>query len=154
MKDLTAVPLRAPKRGGRSVTILVARDLLNANIEDDPIMAKQLVDDIIKRDEYGYNKYGQNLETNDGRPTIWDLYQELLDGVQYTRKLIEEGNLPGEMVNVYPTLLELLRIVRLAINNMEGMEDALDWKKPEGPDVGNSIVDTNDAEGDSVALLP
>ena len=117
-------------------------------------MAKQLVDDIIKRDEYGYNKYGQNLETNDGRPTIWDLYQELLDGVQYTRKLIEEGNLPGEMVNVYPTLLELLRIVRLAINNMEGMEDALDWKKPEGPDVGNSIVDTNDAEGDSVALLP
>ena len=154
MEDLTAVALRPPKRGGRSVTILVARDVLNANIDDDPTMAKQLVDDIIKRDEYGYDKYGQNLETFDGRPTIWDLYQELLDGVQYTRKLIEEGNLPGEMVNVYPTLLELLRIVRLAINNMEGMEDALDWKKPKGPDTGDSIVDADGTEGNSVTLLP
>ncbi|MHC4302614.1 MAG: hypothetical protein ACYS7Y_35590, partial [Planctomycetota bacterium] len=107
MEDLTATPLRAPKRGGRSVTILVARDLLNLLVEDDPSMAHQLVEDISKRDEYGYDKYGQNLETHDGRPTIWDLYQELLDGDQYARKLIEEGNMPQEMACVYPTLLEL-----------------------------------------------
>jgi hypothetical protein len=154
MEDLTATPLRAPKRGGRSVTILVARDLLNLLVEDDPSMAHQLVEDISKRDEYGYDKYGQNLETHDGRPTIWDLYQELLDGDQYARKLIEEGNMPQEMACVYPTLLELTRIVRTAINNMEGREDALDWSKSEGRDDADSIIDTDEAKGNSVTLLP
>jgi hypothetical protein len=154
MEDLTATPLRAPKRGGRSVTILVARDLLNLLVEDDPSMAHQLVEDISKRDEYGYDKYGQNLETHDGRPTIWDLYQELLDGDQYARKLIEEGNMPQEMACVYPTLLELTRIVRTAINNMEGREDAFDWSKPEGRDDADSIIDTDEAKGNSVTLLP
>lgn len=154
MKDLAAVPLRAPKRGGRSVTILVARDILNLLIEDDPTMAHRLVEDISKRDDYGYEKYNQNLEAHDGRPTIWDLYQELLDGVQYTRKLIEEGGLPGEMACVYPTLLELTRIVRTAINNMEGYEDALDWEKPEKPDAGDARIVTDGTEGDSIPLLP
>jgi hypothetical protein len=154
MKDLTAVPLRAPKRGGRSVTILVARDLLNAFIEEDPNIAHQLVEDISKRDEFGYKKYGQNLETHDGRPTIWDLYQELLDGVQYARKQLEEGRMPEEMACVYPTLIELVRITRTAINNWEGFEDALDWKKPEAPDAGDACLVTDDAEVDSVTLLP
>jgi hypothetical protein len=159
MENLIATPLRAPGRGGRSVTILVARDLLNMNIEDDPHMARQLVEDIIKRDEYGYAKYGQNLETHDGRPTIMDVYQELLDGVQYMRKLIEEGNLPGgEMAHVYPSLLELVRIVRSAINNLEGMEDALDWQKPQGqepqgPDAGNSIVNAHGSQEHCVNIL-
>jgi hypothetical protein len=153
MKNLTAVPLRAPKRGGRSVTILVARDILNLLIEDDPSMAHQLVEDIVKRDEYGYSKYGQNLEIMDGRPTIWDLYQELLDGDQYARKLIEEGSMPQEMACVYPTLLELTRIVRTAINNMEGFEDALDWKKPEKPDSGDASIVTDGTEGDSITIL-
>jgi hypothetical protein len=155
MKDLTAVPLRAPKRGGRSVTILVARDILNLLMEEDPSMAHQLVEDVAKRDEYGYDKYHQNLETHDGRPTIWDLYQELLDGDQYARKLIEEGNMPSEMACVYPTLLELTRIVRNAINNMEGYEDALDWKKPETADVGHIVSDgTDGTDEDSISLLP
>lgn len=134
MKDLSAVPLRAPVRGGRSVTILVARDILNA-YEDNPTLAKQIVEDIVKRDEYGFEKYGQNLETHDGRPTIWDLYQELLDGVQYTRKLIEEGDCPLSMAKVYPSLLELTRITRAAILDDEGRKSALEWSKPdEGAD--------------------
>jgi hypothetical protein len=70
------------------------------------------------------------------------------------RKLIEEGNLPGgEMANVYPSLLELVRIVRSAINNLEGMEDALDWQKPQGPDAGNSIVDAHGSQEHRVNIL-
>lgn len=130
MEDLSAVPLRAPTRGGRSVTILVANDILGA-FEDSPELAKTVVNDIVQRDEYGYKKYGQNLETHDGRPTIWDLYQELLDGVQYMRKLIEEGEMPTSMANVYPTLLELTKITRRAIINQDGAEEATNWSKPD-----------------------
>lgn len=128
MEDLTAVPLRAPNRGGRSVTVLVVADIMNSE-EEDLELARVIANDFVKRDEYGYEKYGQNLETHDGRPTIWDLYQELLDACQYQRKLIEEGEMPVEMAPVYPTLLYLTRMTRKAIINKEGEAEALTWRK-------------------------
>jgi len=125
-ENLSATPLRAPKRGGRSITILVARDVLNRFEEDLPL-AKQLVNDFAMRDDYGYDKYYQNLESNDGRPTIWDFYQEMLDGCQYMRKLIEEGKMPARMASVYPTLLEIVKITRVSIDNEQEGKGALDW---------------------------
>ena len=122
MSDLAATPLRAPGRGGRSVTILVAADVVN-RFKDDPEMSRILVNDFVARDKYGYDKYGQNLETHDGRPTIWDLYQELLDGCQYNRKLIEEDAVPPGMDGVYWSLLELTLITRKAIIEMEGKKN-------------------------------
>jgi len=119
MSDMAATPLRAPGRGGRSITILVVSDVVNRFV-DDPAIARVLVNDFVARDKYGYDKYDQNLETHDGRPTVWDLYQELLDGCQYNRKGIEEDSLPPGMEGVYPALLELTRITRRAIMDSEG----------------------------------
>jgi len=133
MEDLVATPLRAPGRGGRSITILVAADVLNGE-EEDMELARILVNDFVQRDAYGYDKYGQNLETNDGRPTIFDLYQELLDGCQYARKMIEEGKLLAGMENVYPTLMALTRITRKAILAVTESEEALIWEKPDDSD--------------------
>lgn len=111
MENLSATPLRAPTRGGRSVTILVVADVLN--MYEDVKLSRIIVNDFVARDEYGYNKYDQNLETNDGRPTPWDLYQELLDACQYARKDIEEGGTVG--VLVYDTLMNATRAARKGI---------------------------------------
>jgi hypothetical protein len=149
MSDLTATPLRAPGRGGRSVTILVASDVLN-RFDDDPAIARVLVNDFVARDEYGYDKYGQNLETHDGRPTVWDLYQELLDACQYSRKQLEEGSLLAGMESVYPTLLELTRITRIAIINAEGEKSAMEWEKPSEKENHGDLkcLRLDDTEGD------
>lgn len=46
--------------------------------------------DIRERDAMGTRKYGQRLTPGDGRRTLVDLYQELLDAVVYARKLLAE----------------------------------------------------------------
>jgi hypothetical protein len=97
-----------PKRGGRSCTILVVADLMKTNhpSRDDVIR------DLIARDELGFKRYGQNLETDDGRDTLADWYQELLDACQYGRKYLEEK--PHKLLakSVYEQTLMLT--VRLA----------------------------------------
>ncbi len=134
-ENLSATPLRAPGRGGRSVTILVVADVLN-NEKEDMELARIIVNDFVARDLYGFEKYGQNLETNDGRPTVWDIYQELLDACQYSKKLIEEGDLLYGMENVYPTLMALTRITRKAILKSE---EAINWSKPNDSDKKGNV---------------
>ena len=132
MENLAATPLRAPKRGGRSITIMVVADVLNME-QEDLELAKYIVNDFVSRDEMGFNKYGQNLETNDGRPTVWDLYQELLDACQYAKKLIIEQDVPSGMDHVYYSLMTLVRDTRKAIHNAYEREDAMEWgKKDDG----------------------
>lgn len=111
--DVAATPQPAPSRGGRSITILVVADLVGGGLEAHP-SRDQVIRDLVSRDEMGFKKYGQNLETYDGRDTLADAYQESLDLVQYLRKHIEEGN-DGEYVRcVY---LGALRTV-LALRSM------------------------------------
>lgn len=49
-----------------------------------------VIADIRGRDAGGTVKYGQRLTVGDGRRSLVDLYQELLDAVVYVRKEIEE----------------------------------------------------------------
>jgi hypothetical protein len=61
------------------------------------------------RREFGINKYSQPLQFNDGRDSIIDLFQELLDAVVYAKKALKEGKLSKELylsilntaINVY-----------------------------------------------------
>lgn len=78
-----------PQRGGRSITVLVVEDVLKVNSVDDNVGG--FLRDLIARDAAGFKKYGQNLETHDGRDSLLDAYQEALDLVQYLRKALEEG---------------------------------------------------------------
>jgi len=84
-----ATPQPAPVRGGRSCTILVVADLMTFDGIATEVRDAVIVD-LIARDEMGFNKYGQNLEVGDGRDTLIDWYQEMLDAAQYGRKFLEE----------------------------------------------------------------
>lgn len=105
-----------PKRGGRSVTILVVRDVLDLYHDVDPETSVGICSDLADRDAMGFAKYQQNLETFDGRPTRVDLYQEVLDACQYCRKLIEENRIKScdtmRDEEIYKTLLDVLFMVK------------------------------------------
>jgi hypothetical protein len=47
--------------------------------------------DIEKRVQMGAEKYGKRLNSHNGRSALVDLYQELLDGVNYAYQLKLEG---------------------------------------------------------------
>ena len=106
-----------PRRGGRSVTILVVRDVLDLYHDVDPETSVGICSDLSDRDAMGFAKYHQNLETFDGRPTRVDLYQEILDACQYGRKLIEENRIEQRPMNrdeeIYKMLLDVLFMVKL-----------------------------------------
>ena len=51
-----------------------------------------VVADIREREAVGHKKYGKPLLPNDGRDSMQDLYEELLDAAQYIRKFMEERN--------------------------------------------------------------
>ncbi|TMJ00838.1 MAG: helix-turn-helix transcriptional regulator [Alphaproteobacteria bacterium] len=50
-----------------------------------------VLQDIKDRDKIGQERYGTRLQPLNGRDTLVDLYQELLDAVVYARTLIAEG---------------------------------------------------------------
>lgn len=60
-----------PSAGGQSVTEAVIQDFQT-------------------RRKYGIKKYGQELLTVDGRDTLIEIYQELMDAVVYTKKALME----------------------------------------------------------------
>lgn len=49
-----------------------------------------VVEDMKKRDAFGYSKYGKHLEPHDGRDSLKDAYEEALDLAVYLRKAIYE----------------------------------------------------------------
>ena len=49
-----------------------------------------VIKDLRGRAALGQAKYGRPLLPNDGRDSLKDLYEELLDAVQYLRKYMEE----------------------------------------------------------------
>lgn len=60
-----------PKRGTHNVTDYVIEDLL-------------------KRESFGIDKYGMPLEANNGRDALKDAYQEALDLAKYLRQALLE----------------------------------------------------------------
>jgi hypothetical protein len=53
-----------------------------------PYIKDLVLEDMKERAEFGLRKYGTHLQAGNGRDALVDLYQELLDAVQYTRLLI------------------------------------------------------------------
>lgn len=50
----------------------------------------QVVRDITERIEFGFNKHGTLLQSNNGRDALWDAYQEAIDLTMYLRQAIIE----------------------------------------------------------------
>lgn len=56
-----------------------------------------VIDDLRERERIGYKKYGKVLRAFDGRDSLKDLYEELLDASQYIKKaMIEQERLERE----------------------------------------------------------
>jgi hypothetical protein len=60
-------------------------------VENDyPYMWKQVIKDMKKRDKMGVEKHKVHLQPFNGRNSLWDAYQELLDLIVYLRTYIYE----------------------------------------------------------------
>lgn len=57
--------------------------------DSEPIW-KLVIEDMQKRDNTGFKKYGTRLQAFNGRNSVIDIYEELLDAVVYMKQQIEE----------------------------------------------------------------
>jgi hypothetical protein len=79
--------------------------------------------DIVERDAHGLEKYGVRLRPRDGRNTLHDLYQELLDALVYSVKALQENMNTDATLDVYDIYRSILiRVVdtRRLIRRVEG----------------------------------
>ena len=60
-------------------------------VNDSRPIWEQIIEDMKERDRMGREKYGVPLQAGNGRKTLKDLYEELLDALAYTKVLIEES---------------------------------------------------------------
>lgn len=66
------------------------------NRDDEPDVADLVIADIAEKKRMGIAKYGVPLRARNGRDGLVDLYQELLDAVQYVRQVLREREEPSE----------------------------------------------------------
>lgn len=57
---------------------------------DQPPVVDYVIHDLLDRKEFGIKKYGVYLTAFNGRNSLIDLYQELLDAAIYVRQKINE----------------------------------------------------------------
>jgi hypothetical protein len=57
---------------------------------DGEIVLSHVIKDLTSRAEFGFNKYGTYLKTNNGRDALIDAYQEALDLTMYLKQAILE----------------------------------------------------------------
>jgi hypothetical protein len=143
-------PEPPPRRGGRSTTILVVRDVVNRFLSpENAQLVGLVVNDFGDRDDMGFEKHGQNLEANDGRFTEKDAYEELLDAAQYYKKLTLEEPESKHAERMYDRTVMLVMDARLGLMNKEAMTEAMDWRKPDENaqtgSVGNIEANRTDA---------
>jgi hypothetical protein len=72
-----------------------------------PLQAR-VREDLVARAEFGLKKYGTQLRTNNGRDTVNDLYQEVLDAIMYAMQARMEGKHAGTLVESFLTLAQLI----------------------------------------------
>ncbi len=73
----------------------------------------QVAEDIEARIRMGEKKYGTRLKSHNGRDAMLDLYQEVLDGINYSKQLVIEGRDDDTFFNC---LVELAAVVRRKLN--------------------------------------
>lgn len=58
---------------------------------DNPSLWDAVIEDMRQRDQLGRARYGTPVQVNNGRDSLRDLYEELLDAVVYCRQVMEEN---------------------------------------------------------------
>ena len=80
-----------PVGKGKKIGPLVKADLKRLYKRGVPF-AKTVSRDIDARMDLGKQKYGTELRSHNGRDSVLDAYQEVLDGMIYIRQAIHEGH--------------------------------------------------------------
>lgn len=117
INDHEPMPVRQP--GMPAVWLTIIEELSTCQHED--TVLDQIVQDMRERNDIGTQRYGGPLLAHDGRNSMVDAYQELLDALVYTRKALME--LPEDggtyvrwaLHNVYDETMKSVRIMRVAI---------------------------------------
>ena len=91
-----------PTGEGVDVAVEVARDLRDQGLD-------HIAEDVEARIRLGERKYGTRLKANNGRDAMLDLYQEVLDGVNYSKQLVIEGR---DDDSFYRSLVDLACMVK------------------------------------------
>lgn len=69
----------------------------------------EIAEDIEARIRLGERKYGTRLKSHNGRDAMLDLYQEVLDGINYSKQLVIEGR---DDDTFFRCLVDLAAVVR------------------------------------------
>jgi hypothetical protein len=77
-------------------------------------LVSKIVDDMHARDQFGRNKYGTPLQANNGRDSLKDSYEELLDAAVYLKQTIETWDIDaaakGQFISSYRKLQKQIAI--------------------------------------------
>jgi len=98
-------PIRDPR--SKPVTKTIQRNL--SNFSYDKEIWSRIIQDLEVRERKGIETYGDTLHSFNGRDALWDLYEELLDALQYAQQTRMEG-LPNSVV-IYSSVENLVLMV-------------------------------------------
>lgn len=101
-----SVPEPLPKNKGIYVTKSLIEWIKNNNF--DQKISKDTIQLLQERDNFGFEKYGQHLRSDDGRNTIEDARQEIGDLLQYVYKAKLNNENLDKIRSTFYVLLELL----------------------------------------------
>lgn len=104
---MASVPEPDPINKGKPVPTELIK-WIKENI-DSPEQRQAAISLINARDQFGRQKYGQPLMTEDGRDTIEDSKQELGDLIQYIMKAKLNGEDLTPIRRLLPVLIKLLK---------------------------------------------
>lgn len=107
-KLLISQPEPAPINSGKIVPDLLIEELGKAEHIDNRVI-RSTINLIKSRDNFGRQKYGQPLMTNDGRSSIEDSKQEIGDLLQYVYKARLNNEDVSEIRKMVPVLNYILR---------------------------------------------
>lgn len=109
--NLAAATLPNPFNRGEKVL-----DLVLADVAQHSPLERQIAKDLEERAKHGLWKYGQYLRTQDGRPPLWDAYQEALDLLMYLAKDRANGDVDDDL---YQNAWQTAKDLRTYLNRRE-----------------------------------
>jgi hypothetical protein len=96
-----------PTGDGVDVAVEVAKDLRTRSLE-------HIAEDTEARIRLGEKKYGTRLKAHNGRDAMLDLYQEVLDGINYAKQLVIEDK---DDETFYNCLVDLACLIKVKLDN-------------------------------------
>jgi hypothetical protein len=97
-------------------------DLVIADMEKGPWIHKHLVTyDMRTRDNLGHHRYGTRLQSHNGRDSLRDAYEEILDGAVYLKNVqLEDPWEDTEIADCYGLLLGAACKIRARLLERDG----------------------------------